>query len=58
MALWVVCDRLINEVTNERCIRDARHSGPCSSRHRDWETDPSKDWDRAWEKFDLKHITG
>lgn len=31
MALWIICDRWINEAAGTRCVLPEGHAGPCSA---------------------------
>lgn len=50
MALWVICDRLLNEVANHRCVREEGHSGPCSHKHRREKREEPVDWNKVFPK--------
>lgn len=50
MALWIVCNRLLNEVMNLRCVREEGHSGPCSYKYRHEEKEEPVDWNKIFPK--------
>lgn len=50
MALWIVCNRLLNEVMNLRCVREEGHSGLCSYKYKREEREEFVDWDRVFLK--------